>query len=171
MNLKDRNIQLRIVGLYRAYKTNPKDYKLTEEDKKFLVEVIDIENNKNNIDGRLAPGNNQILVVLYKGYATDYFVSFGVAQPFRGEEYRAIGGALSKIIYSETVTILFNILIGETLPASFLIPAAYIELGISNDIIPKGTRPEPTMTLRDAQDLLIRYRQNRLPVKQRQENE
>lgn len=135
MNLQNREVQLRIMQLYRAFKENPAHYKLTEEDRKFLISLINVHE---NADIKPANGEISLYIVTYRGYATDYIVAYGRKTQIRGEEYRSVSEAIMDIIWEENIQTLLKIFTLEDVPEAFLIPAAYIELGVQNKLIPPG---------------------------------
>lgn len=115
-----------VTMVYRRYKSNPKAFSMTEEERLKAVRTVDTK----------AFDLNEDCHVIYYGYMTSVCLLGGsLGRNNRGEDNRAVKEVLDTLIYQQAIKILYSIRNGEVTDA-MLADAMYIQMGIAHNIIP-----------------------------------
>jgi hypothetical protein len=119
--------QALVTAIYRRYKGNPTAFVLTNEEKAIAMKLIDV------FAFDIKPYNAQ---VLYQGYALDIFlIKNSLERVIFGEESRNITELLQGELHRYSIKVLTALRKYE-IRDDILANAAYIQLGISHNIIP-----------------------------------
>lgn len=133
MNLA-KETQIKIVELYRSFRSNPK-IKLSNEDRELLLSIVDrsaFDVNMMHIGSR---EETIRYAVVYKGYLTGSFTNDNVPVGSQDNEDIRIPRVLASITTNINAKIMLSYLKGN-IPDIDLINAAYIEMGLTYKLIP-----------------------------------
>lgn len=122
-NLQDQEF---IITVYRRYKSNPKAFIMTEEERLKAMRMVDLK----------AFDLNRHCHVMYYGYMTSVcLLGSSLDRNNRGEDNRTMKEVLSMVVHQQSIKILHSIRNGE-LTDAMLADAMYIQMGIAHNIIP-----------------------------------
>lgn len=127
---------IQVTSAYRRYKTNPKVFTLTEEERLIGLRKIDKELIE-IYDGRTPQ-------VMYDRYCTTIFLSkkTAPADGLNGEDYRTINECVATVIEDQIVDILLELRSGN-IPDNTLVEIMYIHLGLAHGVLKRYSELDP----------------------------